>query len=176
MKNSDQELSETRSKRLEVQGFTGYSRYQLNNFKWGIRHAYFLCVSMVLAGLLLGSIEILAIVMTIAFFGVILVRHPFDYVYNYGTRFLLDKPRIPRRPNQSRFACAVATVLLAIIIFSMAQGYMIPAWIAAGILIFSAVLVSTTDICIPSIIYNRYIQREKTNREPTSLGREPSNY
>ena len=56
-------------KRLETQGYHGFTDVELNDFKIGIRFAYFLCASLVVAGLLLTSLEILTVAMIVAFFG-----------------------------------------------------------------------------------------------------------
>ena len=148
------EISEARKARLEAQGFTGYSRVQLNNIKWGVRLAYISCVSIVIAGLIGPSIEILAIALTFAFFGTVLPNHPFDYAYNYGVRYLIQKPMLPVRPNQSRFACALATLCLAVVIFAFSRDMMVLGYVIGLMLVSMALLVSITDFCVPSLLYN----------------------
>jgi hypothetical protein len=160
MKSQDCIISPIRKKRLESQGYNGFTDSELNDFKFGIRFAYYLCGSLVVLGLLLSNIKILAIAMVIAFLGSLPPYHPFDYVYNYGIRHLMNKPKIPPRPNQGRFACGIATVWLAGTIYLFYIGLNIWGYIAGGILVSIATLVSTTDICIPSIIYNFLFKRK----------------
>lgn len=147
-------LTPIRKKRLEVQGYCGFTDAELNDFKFGVRFAYFLCGSLVLIGLLLSSREILATTMVIAFFGSLPPYHPFDYLYNYAIRHLVGKPKMPPRPNQGRFACSIATVWLGGMIYLLFAGLTVLAYLAGGVLLVIATLVSTMDICIPSLIYN----------------------
>jgi hypothetical protein len=161
MKNQDCIISPVRRKRLETQGYHGFTDAELNDFKSGIRFAYYLCGSLVVLGLFLANSKILAVAMTIAFFGSLPPYHPFDYLYNYGIRHIVHKPKTPRRSNQGRFACGIATVWLGGIIFLFYNDLTFWGYMAGGILVFVATLVSTMDICIPSIIYN-FLFKKKT--------------
>ncbi len=160
MNSQPQLISATCKRRLQVQGYLNYSDKELNDYKYGIRFAYYMCGSLVVLGLSLTSIKILAMMMTIAFLGSLPPYHPFDYLYNYGIRHLIRKPKIPPRSNQGRFACGLATVWLGSIIYLFYQGLYLWGYIAGGILVSVATLVSTMDICIPSIIYN-FLFKEK---------------
>lgn len=95
--------------------------------------AYYLCSSLVVLGLVFNKVEILAAAMIIAFFGMIPPYHPFDYLYNYGVRHLINKPKMPHRSNQGRFACGIATAWLAGIIYLMYLSLTIWAYIAGSI-------------------------------------------
>ncbi|MDZ4809789.1 MAG: DUF4395 domain-containing protein [Bacteroidota bacterium] len=154
MKNQDYLIAPSRRKRLETQGYIGFTDAELYNFKFGIRFAYYLCGSLVLFGLLFTSRKILSVALVIAAIGAFPPYHPFDYLYNYAVRHLRNKPRMPPRANQGRFACAIATVWLAGTIYLFYLGLNTWGYIAGGILVIIATLVSTTDICIPSMIYN----------------------
>jgi len=61
---------------------------------------------------------------------------------------------MPPRPNQGRFACGIAAIWLAIIIYLLHSNYTVSGYIFGGMLLVVALLVSALDICIPSIIYN----------------------
>lgn len=147
-------LSQTTKKRFIIQGYNCYSDKELIDYRFGIRFAYYLCDALMIIGLLLTNLWILASIMTIAFLGAVLPFHPFDYLYNYFLRHLINKPPIPPRPNQTRFACGIASVWLGGIIFLFYSGLNLWAYIAGGTIVSIATLVATTDICIPSIIYN----------------------
>lgn len=88
-----------------------------------------------------------------ALLGALLPFHPFDLIYNYGIRFVVRKRPLPPDGAPRRFACGVATVWLVatalVFQYGMAEvGY------ALGILFVAvAALVSTTDICIPSLLF-----------------------
>jgi Domain of unknown function (DUF4395) len=147
-------LSPTTKKRLMVQGYNCYSDAELSQHQFGIRFAYYLCDSLVLIGLLLSNLWILAAAMFIAFLGWLLPRHPFDYLYNSVIRKMLDKPELPPRTKQVRFACGIATVWLAGTILLFHYGLFFLGYLLGGLLVAVATLVATTDICIPSMIYN----------------------
>ncbi len=163
MNNQNCIITPARRKRLEAQGYNGFTDAELNDFKFGIRFAYYLCGSTVVLGLLLTNIKILAVAMTIAFFGSLPPYHPFDYLYNYLIRRLINKPKLPHRSNQGRFACGIAAVWLSGVIYLFYVGLNLWGYIAGGILVSIATLVSTTDICIPSIIYN-FLFRGRLNK------------
>ena len=92
--------------------------------------------------------------MVVSILGVILPNHPFDYIYNILLSGPLNKPKLPRRSRQLRFACVVATIWLATTIYLFYTGLAIAGYVSGGILFSVALLVSTTDVCIPSLIYN----------------------
>lgn len=152
-------LSLKTRKRLETQGYLGFTDTQLNDFKFGIRFAYYLCASIVLTGLLFSQIEVLIAAMVIALFATLPPYHPFDYLYNYGVRQMLHKPKLPPRTNQGRFACGIATLWLGGIVFLLQSGFELWAYIAGTVLLCVASLVSTMDICVPSMIYNALFKR-----------------
>ena len=162
MKNENTFITPVRRKRLETQGYNGFTDAELNDFKGGIRFAYYLCSSLLVLGLLLTNLKILAAVMIIAFFGSLPPYHPFDYLYNYVIRHLVNKPKIPPRSNQGRFACGIATVWLGGIIYLFYKDLTFLGYIAGGILVSIATLVSTMDICVPSMIYNSLFKKKIT--------------
>lgn len=153
-------LSSTTKRRLKVQGYNCYSDKELNDYKYGIRFAYYLCDSLVILGLLLANLWILTTAMTIAFLGWLLPKHPFDYLYNYVIRHMINKPNIPPRTNQVRFACGIAAVWLSGTIFLFHLGLNIWGYLAGVLLASVATLVATTDICIPSMIYNALFKNQ----------------
>lgn len=155
-------ISPSCRRRLHVQGYERFSDKELNDYKFGIRFAYAGCITLVAFGLVFQSKPILTIAAIIAFAGTFPPYHPFDYLYNYGVRYLLDKPKLPPRTNQGRFACGIASVWLAITIYLLYNNYTVAGNILAIMLFSVGVLVSTTDICIPSIIYNSIFKKTKT--------------
>jgi hypothetical protein len=90
----------------------------------------------------------------IAICGILLPYHPFDYIYNGLLSNLMNKPKLPPRSKQLKFACIIATLGMASTIFLFYAGLTLAGYITGGSLFLVAFLVSTTDICIPSIIYN----------------------
>jgi hypothetical protein len=149
-------------KRMHVQGYEKFSDKELNDYKFGIRFAYACCITLVAFGLFFQSLPILAIAAIIAFAGAFPPYHPFDYLYNYGVRHLLGKAKLPPRTNQGRFACGIASVWLAITIYLLYNNYSLLGNILAIALLAVGTLVVTTDICIPSMIYNGIFKKTKT--------------
>jgi hypothetical protein len=147
-------ISSTCRKRLHIQGYNNFSDKELNDFKYGIRFAYAGCITLVAFGLYFQSIAVLAVAAAIAFIGAFPPYHPFDYLYNYGLRHLLKKPTLPPRTKQGRFACSIASVWLAITIYLFYTGYLMLGNIFGIALLAVGALVTLTDICIPSMIYN----------------------
>ena len=164
MENQETNINPIRRKRFEIQGYKCYSDSELNDFKFGIRFAYYLCGSLVILGLLLTNLEILGAAMIIAFFGSFPPYHPFDYLYNYVIRHWIGKPKMPPRANQGRFACRIATVWLGVTIYLFYTGNNTWGYIVGIALVISAALVSVLDICIPSMIYN-FLFKKKIEEE-----------
>lgn len=160
MENESSSISNTRCKRLRAQGLPEeLSDAELGELAIGNRFAYQLCTILFAAGLVLTSIPILVIAAGIAFLAVVLPYHPFDYLYNHGIRHWLDKPKLPKRSAQSKFACGVAGVWLSGIIYLFHLKLFFWGYIAGAVLFVVALLVSTIDFCIPSLIYNAIFRR-----------------
>ncbi len=163
VKNQKKVISQKNIERLETQGFTGFTAKEISDHQYGIRFAYWLCATFVTLGLIFKSIPLLSIALVAAFGAVIHSRHPFDYIYNYGVRHLFKKPKTPKRAIQGKIACGLATLtIIGIILFFNAEN-MIGGYILGGMLLSSAFLVSTTDICIPSIAY-KFFMKNKTRQ------------
>jgi hypothetical protein len=153
-------ISTTTKRRLEIQGFEGYPEKKLSQHKTGIRFAYLGCGTIVLMGFLFSNPVFYFLSMGIAFLAVVLPRHPLDYIYNYTIRHKLNLPAVPRRTPQSKFACGLATVWLAAILFFMLNGMTLVYQVATLLLLTQAFIVGTIDFCVPSMIYN-YLFRDK---------------
>ena len=150
-KNSISNWSRTH---LHDQGYDTLSDTSLNDLKYGIRFAYISCGTLVAIGLATGSLWVLATAMVIAFFGAVLTFHPFDLLYNYGFRHLIQKPALEKRTKQNQFACAIATSTIAAIIATCYLGYPTVAYALGIPLLIQAFVVGTVDYCVPSKIYN----------------------
>ena len=163
MENQKNIISQKNIDRLETQGFTGFTAKELSDHQYGIRFAYWLCASFVLLGLILNSIPILVFAMLMALGGAISSRHPFDYIYNYGVRHLFNKPKTPRRAFQGNLSCGIATVFIIAIILSFYNGYVTTGYVFGGMLLSVAILVASTDFCIPSFTYKNYLKFKSSN-------------
>lgn len=156
----EKQVSSKLVKRLKIQDYCGMSDKRLSELAFGNRFAYILCSFLVFIGVVLANIPLLCAMMLIALYGVLLPYHPFDYIYNHGLRKVLNKPELPPRSLQIKFACSIATIWLAIAIGLFFLDFMTAGYICGGILFSLAFTVSTTDICILSLLYN-YLFRVK---------------
>lgn len=144
-----------------MQGYGRFTASELAALRFGIRFPYAVCAVVAALGIATTSVEAVAGLAVIAFLGVVLPYHPLDYIYNHGLRQLLRRPKLPVRTPQTKFACMVATAWLAVTAILFWRGLLVAGVIWGGVLVALATLVSTTDICIPSMIYNLFIARKR---------------
>jgi hypothetical protein len=162
MKDTNCLISPARISRLKVQGYdTGFTDEEISQHAAGNRFAFQMCTLLFTTGIVLTNIPILLATAIIAFLTVILPNHPFDYLYNYGVRYWLNRPKLPRRARQAKFACSIASLWLGIIIYLFYNNLFAWGYALGGILFVIALLVSTIDFCIPSLIYNSLFRRRK---------------
>lgn len=166
MKTENKHLSEARLKRLHQQGYTNYTDRQLERMAFGIRFPYRLCVAIIVTAIVTESIPLFAFMLGIAVSGIFLPNHPFDYIYNKLLSKRLGRPQVPPRPRQLKFACTIASIFLATTVYLMVSGATSAGLILAGILAVFALSPATTDLCVPSIIYNALFDR-KAGRDST---------
>lgn len=124
--------------------------------QYGIRFSYPLYISLVTLGIFLVNPYILSIAALIAFFGVILPMHPFDYIYNYGVTKLIGTNQIPGRGSESQVSSSVSLVfnliVIASIIFEIRLNYGVMALIyVLTSIFFIATLLLTNDFSFYSI-------------------------
>ena len=156
-------ISKKRIARIREQGYFQMSDQQVSDISFGNRFAYIICTSIMGAGIVMTNIPILSITLVIAALGFILPYHPFDYIYNHLLAHRLGRPQLPKRSDQLKFACTLATIFLLTIIYMFSQGFMVLGYIFSGILFSIALTVSTTDFCLPSFIYNRIFLTKKND-------------
>lgn len=153
-------ILQTRISRIKAQGYDkGFSDEEISQHAVGNRFAYQMCTLLFTTGLVLTNIPILTVAAGIAFLAVVLPYHPFDYPYNYIVRHLLNRPKLPKRSAQAKFACGMAAIWLSIIVYLFYEKNFVWGYILGGVLFSIAILVSTIDFCIPSLIYNYLSKR-----------------
>lgn len=146
-------VSPTTRRRLEIQGFVGVDEQTLAATAPWLRLAFALCTVLAAAGTILTSPALLYALVPIAALAAVFPVHPFDLIYNYGLRRLTGTPPLPKRGAPSRFACGVGAVWLVATAIAFQAGALITGYVLGGMLSFVGLLVSTTDICIPSLIF-----------------------
>lgn len=140
--------------RLHTQGFSTVDEAWLAEIAPWLRWSPVLCGTFAAVGTALASPWILFALAGTAFLGAILPFHPFDLIYNYSIRFLLGKRALPPNRAPRRFACGIATVWLIATALLFSNDQMTAGYVLGTTFVGVAVLVSTTDICIASIIFN----------------------
>lgn len=160
------ELTAATRRRLDIQGFDQVEEVALAPVAPWLRLAFSLCAILALAGTALASPLILLALAVIAALGAASPVHPFDLIYNYGVRRLTGTAPLPRRGAPSRFACGMGAVWLVVTAWAFSSGHPTLGYVLGGLLVGVAGLVSTTDICIPSLLYRTAFGFPQRQRSP----------
>jgi len=155
MKTNKKLISAFRIKRIREQGYFTQTNQEVSDLSIGIRFAYQICATIVFFGVFFASVKILSIVLVAAFLTIVLPNHPFDYIYNLLISRVIKRPKVPRRSKQLKFACGIAFFWVTTVMCLFYSNFMLQGYIFGGAFFAVALLVSTTDICIPSIFYNK---------------------
>ncbi len=143
----------TTRRRLDIQGFERVDDAALAPVAPWLRLAFGLCAVIAGVGTAMASPLILLLLVPIAALAALFPVHPFDLIYNYGIRFMTGTSPLPRRGAPSRFACGLGAVWLIATAWVFHTGHPILGYVLGGLLTGVAALVSTTDVCIPSLVY-----------------------
>ena len=146
-------ISSVTRRRLDIQGFTDVDENLLKQTASWLRFPFALCTILAALGTVFASPVFLYMLTPFAALATIFPVHPFDLIYNYGVRHLTKTPKLPKRGAPSRFACGLGSVWLIVTAFMFQEGNLTIGYILGGSLTFVALLVSTINFCIPSIIY-----------------------
>ena len=146
-------LSAVTRRRLEIQGFCGIEKRTLAETAPWLRLAFALCTALAAAGTLLASPVVLWSLVPIAALGAAFPVHPFDLLYNFGLRRLTGTAPLPRRGAPNRFACGLGAAWLIAAGWAFHAGATTTGYVLGGLLTLVGLLVGTTDICIPSLVY-----------------------
>jgi len=138
---------------LDIQGFDTVDAQELARLAPWLRLAFGLCTVLGGLGTVLASPAILLVLAAIATLAAASPVHPFDLIYNYGIRHLTGTGPLPRRGVPSRVGCGMGAVFLLVTAWAFSAGHVVAGYALGGMLTFVVLLVSTTDICIPSMIY-----------------------
>jgi len=146
-------VSPVTRRRLEIQGFVGLDDQTLAETGPWLRLAFGLCTVLAATGTILASPVFLWALVPIAALAAAFPVHPFDLIYNHGLRRLTGTRPLPKRGAPARFACGVGAVWLLVTGWLFQAGHTSAGYVLGGALTIVGLLVSTTDICIPSLIY-----------------------
>ena len=138
---------------LEIQGFDAVDVLELAPVAPWLRLAFGLCGLLGGVGTLMASPTILLVLALIAALAAASPVHPFDLIYNHGIRHFTGTGPLPKRGAPTRFGCGMGAVLVLVTAWAFSAGHQVAGYALGGALTFVVLLVSTTDICIPSLIY-----------------------
>ncbi len=140
-------------RRLDIQGFDTVDVDELAPVAPWLRLSFGLCTLLGGLGTALASPTILLVLTPVAALAAASPVHPFDLIYNYGIRHLTGTGPLPRRGVPTRVGCGLGAVLLLVTAWAFSAGHLVVGYALGGMMTSVVLLVSTTDICIPSMIY-----------------------
>lgn len=146
-------LSPVTRRRLEIQGFCGVDERTLAQTAPWLRLAFALCTALAAAGTVLASPIVLWSLVPIAVLAAAFPVHPFDLLFNLGLRHWAGTAALPRRGAPSRFACGLGAPWLVAAGWAFHAGATTTGYVLGALLTLVGLLVSTTDICIPSLVF-----------------------
>ena len=158
-------ISPSTRRRLDVQGFTDVGDEVLAEVGPWLRLAFGLCTLLAFLGTALASPIILWSLVPIAALGAVFPTHPFDLIYNFGIRHITKTRTLPKQGAPSRFACGMGAVWLVITGLLFQSGLTIAGYVFGGMLCVIGLLVSTIDLCIPSLIYRSIFGFSSMNKK-----------
>ncbi len=145
---------------LTMQGYGALDDRERKRLWLGLRFSPLLCLTGIALGTVLASPLVLFAMAGTAFTGGFLTaKHPFDHLYGAALGPLLGGP-VPVSPGPRRFACQLATPWIAAIAIAFLAGADTVAWALAAPLLIVAATVTTTNWCLPSLIYGLLHRRE----------------
>jgi hypothetical protein len=145
---------------LSVQGYQ-LSAQQRRALRVGVRLPTGLCLALVLTGLVARSAVLILALVPIGAVAGWTPRHPFDAVWNHGLRHLHGAPPLPPNPHRRRHTFKLATVWLAGVGALLASGQPAAALGLGAVLVGVCVLVTATNICVPSILLSAWASRHR---------------
>ena len=159
-------LKAKRLHRLDVQGFDNVAEERLAEVAPWLRLAFGLCATLAIVGTALASTPLLLTLAGIAFVPALSPVHPFDLTYNHGSRRMTGTPPLPKRGPPSRFACGVGALWLIVTVGAFDAGWTTVGYALGFTLASVAILVSTMDICIPSMLFRAMLGGPRPRPEP----------
>jgi hypothetical protein len=147
-----QTLTPRTARLLDIQGFDTVDMRELAPVAPWLRLAFGLCALLGGLGTVLASPTILLVLGLIAALAAASPVHPFDLIYNYGIRHVTGTGPLPRRGMPTRLGCGMGAFVL-VTAWTFSVGHMFVGYTLGGVLTLVVLLASTTDVCIPSMIY-----------------------
>ena len=96
--------------KIQAQGFCGLDETSASQFNYPLRFVPAICLVWTATGTAMASPTILLALVPLAFLGAVLPGHPFDVIYNFGLRHLMNRPALPRYGFRRRVGCVAASI------------------------------------------------------------------
>jgi Domain of unknown function (DUF4395) len=148
---------------LSTQGYY-LSDAQHRALRVGLRFSTGLCLSLVVVALALESAPMVFALVAIGAVAGFASSHPFDHLWNHGLRHLAGGEPLPPSPTRRRHAFKVATTWLLVVGTLLAAGATTAALVLGGLLVAACTLVTTTNLCLPSLAL-AWWERRSTQKE-----------
>ena len=103
-------------------------------------------------GFVLAWPQILFVQAVLMGIAVIMPSHPFDWLYNYGLRFLTGTAPLPKSGQRRKVMFATASVLIALLGGWFYMGYNMVGYIQGGIMTLLGGLLVVFNLCVLSEI------------------------
>lgn len=158
--------SETKRRRVEMQGFCGLGDAEVRRLDPWLRVAPAVCGAWTLAATAFGSAPALWVLAVLALAGVVLPVHPFDVPYQFGVRRWTGGPAIPRYTAPRRFACGVAGAWVTATAIAFTLGATVVGSVLGYLLVAVAAVPVLTGFCFASAVWNRLFARRRGGGEP----------
>ncbi|MCK6558476.1 DUF4395 family protein [candidate division KSB1 bacterium] len=149
-----QTLSPETRRRLEIQGFVGMSDQALTEIRPWLRLSPAITATWMAMATLLASAKLMWAMIPFSLLGAVLPGHPFDVFYNFGIRFLLHRPPLPRYHLARRICCLVASLWMAGTGWAFAGGATTLGYVLGALFVAAASLPVLIDFCLPSYLYS----------------------
>jgi Domain of unknown function (DUF4395) len=168
------QISTTARERIQAQGFCGLSDATYAQINYPLRLSPGIMMVWVAVGTVLASARIMWALVPFTALGAILTGHPFDVLYNYGLRYLMGRPKLPRYGLRRRFAFAVATIMVMLAAWAFQAGVPLLGYIVGGAIVASTCLQVITGICGPAVLAGRLFGKVKCEEPEQYLRLESS--
>ena len=146
----------SRRERIEAQGFLCLSDSEIHHLDYWFRVAPAVCLILVAVGVAPGSHVMLYSLIPFALLGTVMRTHPFDVLYNRVFRFYnLISPPMPTYGMPRRFACLVASSMIALTALAFHIGFGYLGYLLGSAVIIAALINVTTGFCVSSYVYHR---------------------
>ncbi len=159
------QISPKARRRIEAQGFLGYSDSYLADVNYWLRLAPAICMTWVAVGTYLASPMVLWALMTFALLGAVLRGHPFDVIYNHGLRHWTGTPALPAYGKPRRSGCALMTVWLGLTGWAFSSKLMALGYMLGAIAVLLTLINVTTGFCVPSYTYGLLFGKQQVRKK-----------